>query len=357
MEKKRSAGKALAEAGSKPPRRSRRRQAPRRLAWAAGAVVLVTAAMVLVPDVAYADVVTNAVNNWLTGVLTDAYNMIFEKMGELSSMMVTSTPIDASFDMLFGTSSAGPGLFTVVTGIADAVIKPIAHSILAGVMLLQLVKISQKYDGSQAISIVRDVGMLLIFCTVFVMLINHSTEICMFAYEVTRSMIKGIVAWAAGNTIAMDTQSVISNAFIPSDTSAMAVSELGIFTVLALICFIGMLASLLIQIFAVYTRALQIYIMTAFASLPLALLGFEETKSWAIGFFRNFLSVCLAGVIMVLITIMFPYALAGVVGMSFTMLGGTLQNALRVLSVLVITIVMAFAMLKAGTLAKSILGT
>ena len=43
-----------------------------------------------------------------------------------------------------------------------------------------------------------------------------------------------------------------------------------------------------------YARAWQIYVLAAFSAIPMALMGFEETKQMAIGFLKNFAAAVLA---------------------------------------------------------------
>lgn len=61
-------------------------------------------------------------------------------------------------------------------------------------------------------------------------------------------------------------------------------------------------------------RFLQMYMLTAFASLPLAFLGHDDTKSIGIGYLKGFASVAFTGVIIVVAVKMYQALLGGWLG-------------------------------------------
>lgn len=58
----------------------------------------------------------------------------------------------------------------------------------------------------------------------------------------------------------------------------------------------------------VFLRFLEIYILTAFAPLPVAFVGNSETKSIAIGYLKRYGAVVLQGALLVLVITMYSYA-------------------------------------------------
>ena len=63
-----------------------------------------------------------------------------------------------------------------------------------------------------------------------------------------------------------------------------------------------------------WARALQLYIMAAFAPIPLAFLGMDATRQIGLGYLKSFGAVCIAGVIILVLLISFPLVLGGLTG-------------------------------------------
>ena len=75
-----------------------------------------------------------------------------------------------------------------------------------------------------------------------------------------------------------------------------------------------MLAAYVIALVVCWARALQLYIMAAFAPIPLAFLGMDATRQIGVGYLKSFGAVCIAGVIILVLLISFPLVLGGLTG-------------------------------------------
>ena len=126
-----------------------------------------------------------------------------------------------------------------------------------------------------------------------------------------------------------------------------------------LLGFLGAIIAFLFACIATYARALQLYVYATFSPIPFAMLGFEETRSWGVGYFKNFAAVALAGAILLFIMFAFPAMMFAVVsfdtGSSMFNLAdmiafnGSINGALNILKMLAIIIVFIMGIIKSGT--------
>ena len=121
------------------------------------AVAAATLAIVaLTPVTARADAFTDiadSVNKWLINTLFGPIiNGMFSGALSVVGTINSTTLLTTSFSSLFG---HGTALYELADGVRNSVVKPCAHSILALVMLVQLVRVSEKVDGSATMPAAR----------------------------------------------------------------------------------------------------------------------------------------------------------------------------------------------------------
>lgn len=299
------------------------------------------------------DTIVDDLNAWINEqIIAPVINGMLGFMSWCISALIDGSILNQPFENLLGDSSGTASLYTLISQINNIVIKPIAAAILALVLLLQLVKISQKVDANATMPAVKEVMFLFVFCILFMWLINHSMDICKGIYDITKSITDGILGIHALNTTNME--------FV-YDTS-LGVGDLLFVLIMALIVMLVLLVTYVVALFCAYGRAIQIYLLAAFSPLPFSLLGFEETRSWGVGFFKNFTAICLAGAIMILLLIAFPYVIAGAIGginggMTVLTIGSGADTLLALLGVVAASLVLAFGMFKSGAWARDILGS
>ena len=97
-------------------------------------------------------------------------------------------------------------------------------------------------------------------------------------------------------------------------------------------------------------RGIQIYVESMFAPIPLVLLGFDETRSWGVGYIKNLIAVCLSGTIMLIILRCLPIMMMSV----FKTEGFALNTDIG--NVIVIELVAIVGCFKSGSWARDILG-
>ena len=171
------------------PARRRPARLPLAAAAASFAVVLAT---LLFPQPAYAGIAED-INAWLCEQLRGICNWIFSGQVQVLASIGYDGILSEGFDQMLG-NAGGISMYDIAYGAWENAILPIGCGILSFVFTVQLIKISQRMEGSQSMPAVREVVFLLVFFAVFLFLVQHSFELCRAVYEVTRLAIERIVA-------------------------------------------------------------------------------------------------------------------------------------------------------------------
>jgi len=306
--------------------------------------------MVLFPTPAHASIfnVADDINNWIEGIILGAINACLNTFFGVVRAMIDGSVLSSPFKDLFGSNNHT--LYNLAAGISNTAVKPIAHSVLALVMLVQLVKISEKIDGSATLPAVKEILFLAVFFTIFVWLINNSGDLLTAAYDdllgITRSVTTG---------------TALGNMSITVDKGTADIGSLVIFLVCLIpIAMVGLI-TYVVAILMVYARSLQLYVYLMLAPIPFALLGFEGTRHMGISFMKNFIALCLAGAVMVFILTAFP-AIWGVVitditgNAALSLSADIVQVLTTPLKMVALCLVLMFGLIKSGSWARDVLG-
>lgn len=305
------------------------------------------------PIPAYADAMGDFVNGWFDGICKDWCNNFLDGVISLCDAFTMNDALKAPFEAITTNNQGTSHAYTVISGIKTTVII-LGQSILSFALLLQLVKISQRVDGSATLPMVKEIVVLAIFFVVFSYLVNNSFDICTAAYDEINKVIKKFLeaSSAAG----------VSKIQFGDEEG---VDFFGAISVL-LACLVMLVFSLVAAAIAyalVLARGIQLYVMAACSPIPFALLAFDETRQMGIGFCKNFISVCLAGLIIACLVSIYPSlvidALDGMAVMGadettkYISINGAIPGLIPVLGCSVMYI---YALLKSGSWARDIMG-
>ncbi len=94
---------------------------------------------------------------------------------------------------------------------------------------------------------------------------------------------------------------------------AGTVKQLGMLVVLLLPFIVEKVVSVVATVL-IFVRFLQLYMLTAFASLPITFFGHEDTKPMAIGYLKGYASTVLQGVMIVFAVIFYKSLLGSWIG-------------------------------------------
>lgn len=301
--------------------------------------------------------------------LLDMSASLLNGYNEMIKHLTDKTILTGSFDSLLGTN-----VYTLVKTIHQTAVVPVAESILALIMLVQLVKISQRIDATSTLPAVKDIVFLAVFYVLFHWFIVNSLDILSGIYSIVVNDIMPKIGGAATNSGFFDgvLTAPTGDGDIPD-----GVSVGGCFMVLlaSLFSYLAGILAVIVATVVTYARAWQLYVMAAFSSIPVALLGFEETRQAGIGFLKNFASCALAGAIILFLLVAFPYiytsfALASAPGSGDDLIlalagaastGNIIGSAagftmLTLIELVALTILLIFALIKSGAWAKELMG-
>lgn len=125
----------------------------------------------------------------------------------------------------------------------------------------------------------------------------------------------------------------------------------------AVISWLVVLIAYIVALVVCWARAIQLYIMAAFSPIPLAFLGFDQTRQIGIGYLKSFGAVCLAGLIILILLISFPVILGSIVaanpgtGTPIDAIANGLTYALQYLAM---CILLVLSLVKSGSWARDI---
>lgn len=346
-----------------------KRRLPGRLAPAI-ILLIATSVPLLFPQPVYAapiwDVGTNLKNmvcEWLLDMSCWGFNLY----NDIALKIGSSDMLSAPFDSLLGVDA-----YELTKTIHQTAIIPIAESILALFMLVQLVKISQRIDSTATLPAVKDIVFLAVVYVLIHWFIINSLDIMQAIYKIAVDNIIPEIGTASSNKGFFE--SALTTESIPEDTwDKLTIGGCFLTLIASVLSIVGGAVAYMVAFIVAYARAWQIYTMAAFSSIPIALLGFDETRQMGIGFLKNFAAAVLAGAVMMFVLVIYPHALStmttasGVTGgasilflMSIPATGTAglaSASVLVLLEFLAITFLLIYALVKSGSWAKEILGS
>lgn len=305
----------------------------------------------------------NMVCEWLLDMSCWGFNLY----NDIAMKIGSSDMLSAPFDSLLGVST-----YELTKTIHQTAVIPIAESILALFMLVQLVKISQRIDATATLPAVKDIVFLAVVYVLIHWFIVNSLDIMQAIYKIAVDNIIPEIGTAQSNTGFFNGELTTSN--IPDSTwDELTIGGCFLTLCASILSVVGGVVAYMVAFIVAYARAWQIYAMAAFSSIPIALLGFDETRQMGIGFLKNFAAAVLAGAVMMFLLVIYPLALStmttasGVTGGASILFlisipaGGTASLAsasvLILLEFLAITFLLIIALIKSGAWAKEILGS
>ena len=214
--------------------------------------------------------------------------------------------IGADFSQML-TTAGDMSMYDIAHGVWDVAMLPIGCGVLSLVFTVKLIQISQRMDGNASFPGVKEVVFLLVFFAVFLFLIQNSFELMEAVYSVVGLAIDRTMA-LFGSGGAMDLTAV--NVVTEDDDVPALIALL----LVSVISWVVVLGAYIVALVVCWARAIQLYIMAAFAPIPLAFLGMDATRQIGLGYLKSFGAVCIAGVIILVLLISFPLVLGGLTG-------------------------------------------
>ena len=322
----------------------------RRFVLAFAGTFLILSSLMLFPDFAFASIADD-INKWLCGVLRDCCTWIFANQINMLKSIGYDGILAAGFDSMLGTAG-NTTMYSLVHGVWQVAILPIGCGVLGFVFTIKLIQISQKMDGNASLPGVKEVVFLLVFFAVFLFLIQNSFDLMASIYSITKLAIERVInMFGTGGAIDLNAVSIVTT----DDDVAALVAML----IVALISWVVVLVAYIVALVVSWARAIQLYLMAAFSPIPLALMGTEDTRQIGIGYVKNFVAVCLAGIIILVLLISFPIILGGLNAANpgtGTPIDGIANGLTYALQYLAMCILLILSLVKSGSWARDIVG-
>ena len=255
----------------------------------------------------------------------------------------TENFLTGSFKSLFGNGEGTDVVWTTINAVHKTLIVPLAGSILALVMLVQVVKISQRIDSTATFPAVKEIVFLAVLYVIIRFLILNSVDICAAVFDLFNEITKSIFAAADPD---------LSPIAIPD---GVGFGNMVIIFFMAFILQITGFVSVVIAWVMAAARAIQIYILAAFSPIPISLLGFEQTRSMGINFLKNFAAACLAGTIMAFLLTIMPKLCATYIHVGDIIIDGTV-SILPFIAPFGLPILLIIGVVKSGAWARDLFG-
>lgn len=125
----------------------------------------------------------------------------------------------------------------------------------------------------------------------------------------------------------------------------------------AVISWLVVLVAYIVALVVCWARAIQLYVMAAFSPIPLAFLGFDQTRQIGLGYLKSFGAVCIAGLIILILLISFPVILGGIVAVNpgtGTPIDAIANGLTYALQYLAMCILLVLSLVKSGAWARDI---
>lgn len=219
--------------------------------------------------------------------LRSLLNQISQGMDPTISSLLTQTP-----------AGKYPDAYRTVTNIATTAVKPVAMTVLAVVFSLEILHASQSIDqdGTQG---VRTITKSLFKIIIVYMAAMNASWLCELITYLIQQIGTGVSRLITlPNTASADDKATkLGDAL--ENSGALGQANLGqqlVAIIMLLIPFlIARLASLAVQVLIV-ARFVELLILTAFGSLPIAFLSYGGTKSWGEAYIREYASCAFSNI-------------------------------------------------------------
>ena len=278
-----------------------------------------------------------SIADWLKALLIDGI------MGNLSTMFDSVNQEVGVIAAEVGKTPAGfnPGVFSLIRGISESVILPIAGIILTFVCCWELIQMLIEHNNMANF----DIGLIFkwIFKTfIAVTLVSNTFNITMAVFDLAHNVIASAGGIIQGST-------AIPAADLVTLRESLEAMELGPLIGLFFEMFIVNITMgiLTICIFIViYGRMIEIYLMTSLAPIPFATFGNREQSQIGQNYLRSLFALGFQG-FLILVCVAIYAVLVQNVAVTNDIFGS-------ILAILGYTVLLCFTLFKTGSLSKTV---
>lgn len=264
-------------------------------------------------------------------------------------------PVNSFSDLLQSPGEYNSNLYDAAVVLHDTAVKPITAVVLSIMIVLMLTAHSGKIQEDGQLG-VRIIAATMIKAVLVIIVAQQAINILGAIDSVAVELALGAADVDAGG--GGGTNPALGSQLSDDVRSASTTDKLAMLVIL----FVPFLLTQVVGILAIvliFVRFIQLYIMTSFASLPLAFMAHEDTKGMAIGYLKRYASVALTGVVIIIALRFYQALLSGWLSTRVN-LDGDLDMMQFVIAnfgqFFVAPLVLAFLLFGASQIAKSLVG-
>ena len=196
-------------------------------------------------------------------------------------------------------------LYHAAVAVHNGAVKPVTAVILSIILTMMIAQASTRIDGDRELG-VRIISGILLKAGLVIVFASNAMTILQGIDEIGTTIAQAAIDTDVGG----GGESVkLGDKLEDEVTGADLTDKLALIVVILLPYIVAELAGVAALVL-IFIRFLQIYLMTAFGSLPIAFIAYEETKQIGIGYLKAYGSLVLSGVFIIL-AVKFYQALMG----------------------------------------------
>ena len=187
-------------------------------------------------------------------------------------------PVTPFADLLKSPEQHNSGLYSAAVTLHNTAVKPLTGIILAIVLIMMLASASTRIDGDRELG-VRIISGIMLKAGLVVVFASQALTILQAIDEVSTTIAAGAMDADIGGSVA---ETALGNELSDSVKDASTTDKLGMLVIIMIPFMVSQLVGVLALVL-IFVRFIQLYMMTVFASLPIAFIAYEETKQMGIG--------------------------------------------------------------------------
>ena len=267
---------------------------------------------------------------WIESNLTNMFTDVNDKVGIIASE-VGKTP-----------STWNGSIYTMIRGLSESVIVPIAGIIITFVLCYELISMITEKNNMHEM----DTWMFFKWffkAAVAIYLVTNTFDIVMAVFDIGQNVITGAGGYISGST-SIDIDATLAS--MQASMESMSIGELlglSIETLLISLCL--KIMSILITVI-LYGRMIEIYCTVSVAPIPIATMSNHEWGSIGTNHLKGLFALAFQGFLIMICVGIYAVLINNMI------IAANIHSAL--FSVAAYTVILCFSLFKTGTLAKSI---
>jgi len=211
-----------------------------------------------------------------------------------------------------GLESYNKTAYDFVNNVHTTAVVPISSTVIAIILILELARNATRIEGDQQMGVKIIAGTM--FKSALLVIAAQNSMLFLDAInQIATAVASGIKPAAEETDGGMPSAASLPG--MPADiadsvSKASNVDKAGMMMLLIIPFLIALAAKIVIQVM-VTLRFAELYLLTAFASLPIAFIGHQDTKSMGVGYLQRYASVALHGATLMLVARVYAVLLGG----------------------------------------------